>query len=88
MGQISGGGGDSMGDESGVSDWQAARADTFSLAGGAVKFFQEFYILMISTFICFIRTSIYSFIIVNVLLNCSLTNLFDNNLKMMFVFLT
>ena len=41
IGQISGGGGDSMGDESGVSDWQAARADTFSLAGGAVKFLRE-----------------------------------------------
>ena len=48
MGQISGGG-DSMGDESGVSDWQAARADTFSLAGRAVKFLQEVSFSSLST---------------------------------------
>ena len=30
MGQISGGGGDSMGDESGVSDWQAEGQSIFS----------------------------------------------------------
>ena len=52
IGQISGGGGDSMGDESGVSDWQAAsegHIDSFSSAGGAVKFLQEVSFSSLST---------------------------------------